>query len=337
MVVLQTLLGLEGTSWKVDEIADGFYNFFLNDRSKLFDYDDLANATEPENFPISRVIRKIKGMPLDKLSNMEKDYFVLDRDSEIFSLKPVIHDFWSNEKYKALVKERVDFLLTRYFQRKGLRQIVYYKHEIIDEGFKLDQRFAEKFLEDKPLGSARERTVTTLIDEQKFQTKISRSEVGKEYRIRYLPDSEISETLSKILSPLPDKGEKAFTVLMEKNILKIEIPKKKADLRGIVTEIPYTVNVRSGLTSDFRKLFSKEPNKNSWEIDFPKPGYLGKMEVEIRDGDSFLAWTKRKYQDKTRFPARIKAAATAMKIEGLRGEFQIFAEGRSVKIGTKKS
>jgi superfamily II DNA or RNA helicase/predicted house-cleaning noncanonical NTP pyrophosphatase (MazG superfamily)/HKD family nuclease len=337
MVVLQTLLGLEGTSWKVDEIANGFYNFFLNDRSKLFDYDDLANATEPENFPISRVIRKIKEMPLDKLSNMEKDYFVLDRNSEIFSLKPVIHDFWNNENYKELVKERVDFLLTRYFQRKGLRQIIYYRREIIDEGFKLDQRFAEKFLEDKPLRSNRERNVTIIIDDQKFKTKIRRSEIGKEYRIRYLPDSEISETLSKILSPLPDKGEKAFTVLTEKNILKIEIPKKKADLRGIVTEIPYAVNVDSGMTSEFRKLFSKEPYKNSWEIEFPRIGYSGKMEIELRDGESFLAWTKRKYKDKTRFPARIKAAATAMKIEGLRGEFQIFAEGKSVKIGAKKS
>jgi len=335
MVVLQTLLGLEGTSWKIDKIADGFFNFFLNDRSKLFDYDDLANAAEPEKFPMSRVIMKIRAMPLDKLSNMEKDYFVFDRDSETFSLKPIVHDFWNNEKYKELVKERVDFLITRYFQRKGLRQIVYYKREIIDEGFKLDQRFAEKFLEDKPLGSGRERTVTALIDDQKFQIKICRSVVGKEYRITYLPDTEISETLSKILSPLPDRGEKAFTVLMVKNILKIEIPKKKADLRGIVTEIPYTVNVRSGLTSEFRKLFSKEPDKNSWEIEFPKTGYSGNMEVEIRDGDSFLAWTKSKYKDKTRFPARIKAAATAMKIEGLRGEFQIFAEGRSVRIDTK--
>lgn len=97
MVVLQTLLEFEGTSWKVDAIAAGFYNFFLNDRSKRFDYDDLANAPEPENFPISRVIRKIKEMPLDKLSNMERDYFVLDRDSGIFSLKPVIHDFWKDE------------------------------------------------------------------------------------------------------------------------------------------------------------------------------------------------------------------------------------------------
>ncbi len=84
-------------------------------------------------------------------------------------------------------------------------------------------------------------------------------------------------------------------------------------------------------------LFSKEPNKNSWEIEFPLTGYSGKMEVEIRDGDSFLAWTKSKYKDKTRFPARIKAAATAMKIEGLRGEFQILAEGKNVKIATKKS
>jgi hypothetical protein len=226
--------------------------------------------------------------------------------------------------------------LTRYFRRKGLRQIVYYKRKIIDDGFKLDQRFAEKFLEDKPLGSGRERNATTLIDGKKFKTRICRSEVGKEYQIRYLPDSEISETLSKILSPLPEKGEKAFTVSVEKKILKIEIPKKKADLRGIVTEIPYTVNVDSGLTSEFRMLFSKEPNKNSWEIEFPLTGYSGKMEVEIRDGDSFLAWTKSKYKDKTRFPARIKAAATAMKIEGLRGEYQIFAKGKLVKIGTKK-
>ena len=337
MVVLQTLLGLEGTSWKVDEIADGFYKFFLRDRSRLFDYDDLANAPEPENFPISRVIRKIKEMPLEKLSNMEKDYFVLDRGSEIFSLKPVIHDFWNNGKYKELVKERVDFLLTRYFQRKGLRQIVYYKREIINEGFKLDQRFAEKFLENKPLGSGGERAVSILIDGEKFKTKICRSEVGKEYRIKYLHDSDISETLSKILIPLPDKGEKAFTVLTEKNILKIEIPKKKADLRGIVTEMPYAVNVDSGMTSEFRRLFSKESDKNTWEIEFPRTGYSGNMEVEIRDGDSFLAWTKSKYKDKTRFPARIKAAATAMKIEGLRGEFQISAKGRRVKINTKKS
>ena len=91
------------------------------------------------------------------------------------------------------------------------------------------------------------------------------------------------------------------------------------------------------MTLEFRKLFSKEPYKNSWEIEFPRIGYSGKMEIEIRDGESFLAWTKRKYKDKNRFPARIKAAATAMKIEGLRGEFQIVAEGRSVKIGTKKS
>ena len=102
-------------------------------------------------------------------------------------------------------------------------------------------------------------------------------------------------------------------------------------------EIPYAVNVDSGMTSEFRKLFSKEPNKNSWEIEFPKAGYSGNMEVGIRDGNSFLAWTKSKYKDKTRFPARIKAAATAMKIEGLRGEFQILTKGRSVKIGTKKS
>jgi hypothetical protein len=48
-----------------------------------------------------------------------------------------------------------------------------------------------------------------------------------------------------------------------------------------------------------------------------------------------MAWTGSKYKDKTRFPARIKAAATALFAEGFRGEFSIVAKGRKVEIYKK--
>ncbi len=42
------------------------------------------------------------------------------------------------------------------------------------------------------------------------------------------------------------------------------------------------------------------------------------MDLEIQNEQFFLAWTHVKYDDLTRFPARIKAAATALYNEGQR-------------------
>ena len=69
---------------------------------------------------------------------------------------------------------------------------------------------------------------------------------------------------------------------------------------------------------------------------FDKEGYDGTMDVEILDGDHFLAWTGSRYKDKTRFPARIKAATTALFAEGFRGEFHIAATGKKVEIYKKE-
>jgi len=56
------------------------------------------------------------------------------------------------------------------------------------------------------------------------------------------------------------------------------------------------------------------------------------MDVEIREGDTFLAWTGSRYDDPTRFPTRIKAAATALFAQGLRGSFRIAAGNDKVEI-----
>jgi hypothetical protein len=89
------------------------------------------------------------------------------------------------------------------------------------------------------------------------------------------------------------------------------------------------------MTAGFRELFSAKPDAASWEIDFDKPGYTGDMDVEIRDGESFLAWTVQRFNDPTRFPARIKAAATALFSYGFRGAFNIAAKGKRVNIQRK--
>ena len=76
----------------------------------------------------------------------------------------------------------------------------------------------------------------------------------------------------------------------------------------------------------------EQPRPGTWKLKFDKPGYTGDMDVEIREGDTFLAWTASRYDDPTRFPARIKAAATALFAEGLRGSFRISARNDTVEI-----
>jgi len=56
------------------------------------------------------------------------------------------------------------------------------------------------------------------------------------------------------------------------------------------------------------------------------------MDIEISKPGTFSAWTGRRYDDPSRFPARIKAAATALFFEGFRGGFQVKARARDVRI-----
>ncbi|MFC1857514.1 DEAD/DEAH box helicase family protein [Thermodesulfobacteriota bacterium] len=337
MVVLLTLLDMDGTAWEIEDIAKGFLGYFLSHPDKIFDYDDLAKADAPDDFPLSRVITHIKKMPLHFLSNTENDYFILDADSGLFSLKPEIHNFWNDDRFKALVRERVEFTLARYFQRRRLSQIIYFDSAVLEDGFILDSNFSTSFLGEKPLFPGKKRAVKLLLNDEKFEAELKRSENGKEYRITYIADSGIRRKLSECIRPVPEKGERVFKINAEKESLRVEIIHKSADLRGIVVEIPYAVKKDSGYAGEFRRVFSKDPGNTSWRMTFDRGGYAGAMDVEIRDGDSFLAWTGSRYQDKTRFPARIKAAATALFAEGFRGEFHIVAKRLTVEISKKEN
>ena len=59
------------------------------------------------------------------------------------------------------------------------------------------------------------------------------------------------------------------------------------------------------------------------------------MDLEILSDNHFVAWTHIRYEDISRFPARIKAAATTLYAEGQRGEYTILAYGAAMSIKRK--
>jgi len=120
MVVLLSLLNLPGTTWLIEDIAHAFLSYFLNHPDRISDYEDLAKNPNPEEFPIRKVVSKLKSMPLHFLSNTQNDFFILEKTNGHFSLKPEMNIYWNNDGFRQLVKDRVMFALERYF-RNGSR------------------------------------------------------------------------------------------------------------------------------------------------------------------------------------------------------------------------
>lgn len=116
MVVLKTILGMPGTRWHVESIAKGFLNYFLAHEDKMMDYEELARSPDPRSFPVTKVITKLKTMPLRFLSNTKNDYFTLDRKAGIFELKREVAQYWETPAFRAMADERVEYALVRYFQ-----------------------------------------------------------------------------------------------------------------------------------------------------------------------------------------------------------------------------
>lgn len=58
-------------------------------------------------------------------------------------------------------------------------------------------------------------------------------------------------------------------------------------------------------------------------VDLQKGGYEGRVIVTIRQNDRSAFGTDWESTDPTRFPARIKAAATALLFSGCEGQFEV--------------
>ena len=333
MVVLTCLLEMPGTKWSVEDIAARFHRFFLDHREKLFDYDDLAGLADPENFPLSKVKAKLLQMPLHYLSNTDEDCFLLDRDKGIFSLKPELAPYWSDPFFRDLVADRVRFTLIRYFSRKAQVAEVLFTRDIFQSGFLVDRDFALSFYAEEPLQPRESREIKLKINGERYGVLFQRAELARVYRIVYEGVNAVIPAFREYLGEGTKTGDKAFRLRASgKNELLVEQPQREADLRGIVVEIPYARNSNSGYTTRFRQLLSLEPDNNEWTLEFDRNGYTGSMELEISNPGTFSAWTGRRYDDPSRFPARIKAAATALFAEGFRGAFQVDAKAREVRI-----
>lgn len=105
----------------------------------------------------------------------------------------------------------------------------------------------------------------------------------------------------------------------------------KSTLRGYYVHVSYATQ-RSQLTLDIVKAVSNNLDAQEWIHEFRAGGYKGKMDIEIFNDRFFTAWTPVKYDDLTRFPARIKAAATALYRCGQRGQFHIEANDNQILI-----
>ncbi len=119
MAVLRCLMDMSSeevrTEWPVSEIAPRFLAYYLADRRRIGDWPELANTSEPDHFPITRVVSHLMRMPLDKLANTDEKPFLLNGD--IFRLKNNFVPYWTNHAFRGLVSERVDYAEARYWHR----------------------------------------------------------------------------------------------------------------------------------------------------------------------------------------------------------------------------
>jgi len=195
MVVLKTILNLPGHSWQVSDIARGFLSYYLVHRDHLHDYDDLARASNPEQFRIRQVEGHIKKNPLKYLSNKESDWFILDQNT--FILKDEIVPFWADQTFRSLVADRVEFQLHRYFYIRGRHTLLHLGPDIPEEEVPLEKGIVVGIFSTNPLCPGKAEDVKIILEEQKYEkNKVTRSADGREYRLKL--SRELQEKLKEI-------------------------------------------------------------------------------------------------------------------------------------------
>lgn len=221
MVVILALLKLEGTTWKAADIAREFLGHYLAHPDQIADFDALARSPEPEKFRIADVVAHLKRMPLDKMSNAETDCFILDSAANTFQLKPEYVPYWQDPFFRALVRDRTEFALARYFLRKRMQDTIYFSESIFSEGFPVSRRLVEACCEIPP-SPGEMRPVTIRIDKRNFNADLVRDAVGN-YKIAYTEDSPVAGFLRKTLSPAPEKDAKIFRLLAENDYFRLAV------------------------------------------------------------------------------------------------------------------
>jgi len=223
MVVLLSLLQLEGTSWPVDHIAEKFLSHYLEHPDQIGDFDALAKHVTPADFPLARVRTQLKNMPLDKMSNADTDCFVLAKKNNMFSLKSEYREFWIDPFFKSLVRDRTDFALARYFKRERLSQILTLDPGVLDTGVVLNKKFAETFLQNTPLEPGKKRSVKLMIGENFLNASLSRRTPENDYFLSHSGTISFQEPVGELLADFPEKGKATCRLTSDKTRLRINM------------------------------------------------------------------------------------------------------------------
>lgn len=126
MAVLSSLIEKDASEagWSVSEIAGDFKDFYLQNDLYLQDYTEMVKAESPAAFRLKKVEAKIKQMPLTYLSNSKEKFFRLDKEANRFYMKdPELNSWWNDPRYKEQIRDRVTYVIKKYFAGKFEEQI----------------------------------------------------------------------------------------------------------------------------------------------------------------------------------------------------------------------
>ncbi|GEM_PF-2677804 len=217
MVVLKTILNLPGHNWQVSDIARGFLSYYLEYRDHLYDYDDLNKASDPEQFPLKQVEEHIRKNPLHYLSNKDSDWFILDQRT--FTLKDEIVPYWTDQAFRSLVRDRVEFGLHRYFYLRGKYTLLHLGSYVPEEGVPLDKGVVVSTFSSDPLRPGKEKDVTILLEGQKYgKNRVTRSANGREYRLKISKD--LGQRLKEII---PETGVSLKVSVSGEKVLALKV------------------------------------------------------------------------------------------------------------------
>ncbi|WP_084301587.1 DEAD/DEAH box helicase family protein [Desulfonatronovibrio hydrogenovorans] len=211
MVVLQTIISLKGTSWKVEDIARGFLEYYINHPEHLHDYEDLAKQANPHDYRISSVVSHIKNMPLKFLSNKESDWFILDRENDVFSLKPELTPHWDDSFFKTLIKDRLDYALRRYFYRKTRWLNIYFdKQSFENRNIALSRLFVSSTLAEKAPAPGKKLSISLVCQDEKHKAQIVRIPGNKHYILDYSQNNELAGIMDSQITVKAKRGQKVL-------------------------------------------------------------------------------------------------------------------------------
>jgi hypothetical protein len=145
------------------------------------------------------------------LSNKESDWFILDHENDVFSLKPELIPHWDDSFFKTLIKDRLDYALRRYFYRKSRWLNIYFdKQSFENRNVALSRFFVSSTLAEKAPESGKKLSISLMYQNLKYQAQIVRIPGNKHYILDYSQNNELAGIMDSKITVKAKKGQKVL-------------------------------------------------------------------------------------------------------------------------------